>query len=254
MHYFRIYLLIPFILNAAPISKLKIGDEIIPALRHHSRHHPIVKQLIHDVEISHEINFNNYHLKALKKIQFTAYFAPIIEVKSQRNDEYRFAIYQKPNLEIAWTKNPLDVFWMQIQGSGMAKFEDGSMQLLAFDGKNGPYVFFKRQNGLPKGAAGFELTPRHSVAVDPKIFPYGSVLLIKLGKNDWRLVVAQDTGSAITGPRRMDLYLGIGDEAHREAGPVRQFGEAWLVQAASKVTTSPSKAMQRNVSMKMRHM
>ncbi len=85
----------------------------------------------------------------------------------------------------------------------------------------------------PPGAQGVALTPGRSIAVDRKLHTYGmpffvdAVLPIQSEKPDTnfrRLMVAQDTGGAIIGPARADIYLGAGDEAARAAGRFKQFG------------------------------
>ena len=102
---------------------------------------------------------------------------------------------------------------------------------------NKSYVFF-RETSLgaedePPGAQGVALTPGRSIAVDRKLHTYGmpffidALLPIQSEKPDTifrRLMVAQDTGGAIIGPARADIYLGAGDEAARAAGRFKQFG------------------------------
>ena len=101
---------------------------------------------------------------------------------------------------------------------------------------NRSYVFF-RITGLsndeePVGAQGVPLTPGRSIAVDP-VHVYGTPFFIEAnlpiesGKrvsSFGRLMIAQDTGSAIVGPARADLYWGAGDEAGRIAGRIRHPG------------------------------
>lgn len=79
----------------------------------------------------------------------------------------------------------------------------------------------------PSGAAGLRLTPGRSVAVDPATHRMGDLLWMDApapvgGAESFRgLVVALDTGGAIKGEVRADLYLGRGEEAGRRAGRVR---------------------------------
>ncbi len=84
------------------------------------------------------------------------------------------------------------------------------------------------------GAQGISLTAARSIAVDRKIHTYGmpvfvnALLPIASEKPDtWfrRLMVAQDTGGAIIGPARADIYLGAGDEAARAAGRFKHPGQ-----------------------------
>jgi membrane-bound lytic murein transglycosylase A len=109
-------------------------------------------------------------------------------------------------------------------------------QAKAVRGTNKSFVFF-RITGLntdtePVGAQGVPLTPGRSIAVD-RIHVYGTPFFIdadlpidgpRTANRFRRLMVSQDTGSAITGPARADLYLGAGREAGRIAGRIRQQG------------------------------
>jgi len=94
------------------------------------------------------------------------------------------------------------------------------------------YIFFKLvpdDGGEPIGGAGLPLPPGRSIAIDTSWRAYGdlywieatSPILAGAMKSYRRLVVALDTGSAIKGPVRADLYLGRGPEAGSEAGRVR---------------------------------
>ena len=101
---------------------------------------------------------------------------------------------------------------------------------------NRSYVFFRvtglSNDGEPIGAQGVPLTPGRSIAVD-RAHEYGTPFFIEAnlpiesGKPVTpfrRLMIAQDTGSAIVGPARADLYWGAGDNAGRIAGRIRHPG------------------------------
>ncbi len=84
----------------------------------------------------------------------------------------------------------------------------------------------------PKGAQGLSLTAGRSIAVDPKSVPYGTpVWLVSSGAslNLKRLVIAQDTGSAIVGAVRADYYVGSGDTAGEIAGRLKQSLQMWAL-------------------------
>jgi membrane-bound lytic murein transglycosylase A len=99
---------------------------------------------------------------------------------------------------------------------------------------NQGFVFF-RISGLadesePAGGEGVPLTPGRSIAVDRPLHAYGTPFFIEAdlpidgaaAKTPWRrLTIGQDTGSAIVGPARADIYFGAGDDAGRIAGRVR---------------------------------
>jgi len=103
--------------------------------------------------------------------------------------------------------------------------------------KNQSFIFF-RISGLgdesePAGGQGVKLTPGRSIAVDRPMHAYGTPFFIEAdlpidsaaAKTPFRrLMIAQDTGSAITGPARADIYFGAGDAAGRIAGRVRHTG------------------------------
>jgi membrane-bound lytic murein transglycosylase A len=186
------------------------------------------------------------------------------------------------NLEICWLKDPIDSFFIHIQGSVRVHTEDGKIMRLNYQAANGhpyyavgrwlidrkiiakedmsmdrirewmvrnpaegkelrrrnkSYVFF-RETGLsndqePVGAQGVSLTPGRSIAVDRKLHVYGTPFFIsaqlpiedeKSSETFQRLMIAQDTGGAIIGPARADLYFGAGDEAASIAGRIKNNG------------------------------
>ena len=101
---------------------------------------------------------------------------------------------------------------------------------------NRSYVFFRitglSNDGEPVGAQGVPLTPGRTIAVD-KLHEYGTPFFIEATlpiesakpiSPFRRLMIAQDTGSAIVGPARADLYWGAGDAAGRIAGRIRHAG------------------------------
>ena len=186
-------------------------------------------------------------------------------------------------LEICWVKNPVDVFFAQIQGSTRVKLDDGEMLRLNYIASNGKpytpvgrimidqglcpaedmsldrirdymeanpkegaelrlknrsYVFFSetrlKPDEEPLGAQGIPLTPMRSIAVDPRIHVYGTPIWIdaKLPITSdvpqdkfQHLMIAQDTGSAIRGPARADIYFGHGEDVPHIAGRIKQFGK-----------------------------
>jgi membrane-bound lytic murein transglycosylase A len=174
-------------------------------------------------------------------------------------------------LEICYLKDPVDAFFIHIQGSARVRLDDGRVMRLNYDSQNGhaytpvgkflierkiytreemsmekirewmnanpeegkelrrlnkSYVFF-RETGLADneeavGAQGVSLTPWRSIAVDRNLHVYGTPIFIsamlpidsEASTTPFRrLMVAQDTGGAIIGPARADIYLGAGAEA-----------------------------------------
>jgi membrane-bound lytic murein transglycosylase A len=115
----------------------------------------------------------------------------------------------------------------------MAAYPDEAAKVRA---TNRSYVFFRitglSNEGEPVGAQGVPLTPGRSVAVD-RLHEYGTPFFIeahlpienaKSVSAFGRLMIAQDTGSALVGPARADLYWGVGDDAGRIAGRIRHPG------------------------------
>ena len=102
--------------------------------------------------------------------------------------------------------------------------------------ENRSYIFFRLDPDLaaaegPRGAAGVPLTAGRSLAADRAIWPYGVPVWLSgpalagpalAGLEGGRLVVIQDTGAAITGALRGDLFVGTGAEAGRVAGRLRE--------------------------------
>lgn len=185
-------------------------------------------------------------------------------------------------LEICWLKDPVDAFFIQIQGSARVRLADGSYLRLNYDGHNGraytpvgrvmierglatrdtmsmerirdymaahpeegralrhenkSFVFFRvaqlAEDQEAVGGQGIPLTAGRSIAVDKTLHAYGMPFWIEaqIGLNRMeatsrfrRLMIAQDTGGAIVGPARADIYFGAGDEAGRLAGNIRNPG------------------------------
>ena len=170
-----------------------------------------------------------------------------------------------------WLDDPVEAFFLHIQGSGRLRLPDGREVRVGYAGRNGhpytsigrvlvergemavedvtaeslrawlradpargralmnenaSYIYFREVSTLapgegPVGALGLALTPGISAALDPTVYPPGSPVWIAADGPDGpirRLALAQDTGSAIRGPGRADLFIGTGAEAGRIAG------------------------------------
>jgi membrane-bound lytic murein transglycosylase A len=234
---------------------------------------------------------------------FTGYYETVIEGSRRRSAEYNVPVYKLPGsaalksadrtrieegllagkgLEICWLKNPVDVFFAQIQGSARVKLAGGDTIRIGYAGRNGlpytavgkflidrgiytreemsmdkirtwmeanpeegralrrknrSYVFF-REVSLAKGehstgGQGVELTPLHSIAIDRSIHTYGTPVWIEAKQpiasekpeTPFRqLAIAQDTGTAIVGPARADIFFGAGENIGLIAGRIKQFG------------------------------
>jgi membrane-bound lytic murein transglycosylase A len=140
--------------------------------------------------------------------------------------------------------------------SGAMKLEEATMPAIrdwlkanpekaqAVLNSNPSYVFFtlrEPDNTGPIGALNVPLQPERSIAVDPNFIPLGSPVWFDTslpGNSDARpyrrLVFAQDTGGAIRGPVRADLFLGFGENAERIAGAMRQRGKLYVLLPAER--------------------
>ncbi|MFM2129706.1 MAG: hypothetical protein RL477_1252, partial [Pseudomonadota bacterium] len=184
-------------------------------------------------------------------------------------------------LELVWLDDPVDAFFLEIQGSGRVTLPDGSIMRVGFAAKNGrpytaigrvlidmgamtreqvtmqsirawlaanpdkarqvmeanaAYVFFRELTGDgPIGAEGVALTPGRSLAVDRRYLPLGVPVFVAAVDPEGRLaphralMIAQDTGGAIRGAVRGDIFLGAGDAAADRAGRMKLKGRAWLL-------------------------
>lgn len=131
------------------------------------------------------------------------------------------------------------------QGSmqGIKKFfKENPRQAPKYLYKNKRYIFFHHTHHLPKGSGGGEVVAGRSIATDKSLYPAGALAFIiakkpVLGPDSkivgWkmfsRFVLDQDTGSAIKGPGRADLYFGTGEEAGEAAGHYMQRGKLFYL-------------------------
>jgi membrane-bound lytic murein transglycosylase A len=126
---------------------------------------------------------------------------------------------------------PKEQMSMQKIREWMAQNPDGAKELRR---QNRSYIFFREVNLSDKdeavGAQGVPLTPGRSIAVDKSLHVYGTPFFIEgelpieseQSKTPFhRLMIAQDTGSAIVGPARADLYFGAGIDAGKVSGRLR---------------------------------
>jgi membrane-bound lytic murein transglycosylase A len=107
--------------------------------------------------------------------------------------------------------------------------------------QNPSYVFFRLGNGPSVGNIGEPLTPGRSIATDSKLFPKGALAFIATQKpviennviKTWtpfsRFVLNQDTGGAIKGAGRVDIFFGPGPEAELAAGNLQHEGELYFL-------------------------
>ncbi|MCP4022019.1 MAG: murein transglycosylase [Desulfobacteraceae bacterium] len=107
---------------------------------------------------------------------------------------------------------------------------------------NKSFVFFKEEKGGPYGCLGVEVTPLRSIAMDQKLFPRGALCYMTVdlpekkemeNPEDWKtksfFVLNQDTGGAIKGPARADLFCGNGEYAEFTAGHMNKYGQLFFL-------------------------
>lgn len=231
---------------------------------------------------------------------FTGYFEPELDGSPVPTARYRYPVYAMPSeardvspwlsrrdilagdalagrgLEIAWVDDPVELFFLQIQGSGRVQYPDGRFIRVGYGGANGhpyrsigqelvrrgtyeshqvsaqviknwvrrnpfegeellyhnpSYVFFREVSQVPAdkgplGAMNRSITAMRSIAVDPAYTVLGTPVWIeKAGAEPMhRLMIAQDTGSAIKGAQRADIFIGTGDAAGQIAGRLKDPG------------------------------
>lgn len=231
---------------------------------------------------------------------FTGYFEPELKGSRQKTDRFKYPIYAMPEeardtklwysrrqilegrvlegrgLEIAWVDDPVELFFLQIQGSGRVDLPGGQKLRVGYAGANGhtyrsigaelvrrgtyeshqvsaeviknwvrrnpeqgrellfhnpSFVFFREVSEVPAhmgplGAMNRSVTTMRTIAVDPAHTPLGAPVWIeKDGKEPLRrLMIAQDTGSAIKGAQRADVFFGTGNKAGRAAGKLKDPG------------------------------
>ena len=120
-------------------------------------------------------------------------------------------------------------------------FRDHPHELNDYLPRNKRFVFFRRTSGPARGALGTPLVAERSIATDKSIFPPGALYLASIrfenpsAQSVWnansvtRFLLDADVGSAIKGPGRVDLYMGVGRGAEERAGVVNSNAEMYLL-------------------------
>lgn len=117
-------------------------------------------------------------------------------------------------------------------------FQDNPADLDTYLPRNDRFVFFRNTQGaLATGSLGLPVTANRSIATDKKKMPPGALALIdtELPNNELtpervgQFVLDQDTGGAIVGPGRVDVFMGTGDRAKAKAGLVRSIGKLYYL-------------------------
>ncbi|MBW2638098.1 MAG: MltA domain-containing protein [Deltaproteobacteria bacterium] len=204
-----------------------------------------------------------------------------------RKEIDRDASLSERGLEMVWLADPVDVFFLHIQGSGIIHLRDGSYLNVSYEQSNGhsyrsvgrllmdekklsigevsmrgikqylmdhpeemfdilahneSYVFFRVVESGPVGSLNVHVTGGRTIATDTHLFPRGALAFVKVKKpvidedgkiTSWipfsRFVLNQDTGGAIKGPGRVDLYCGEGNYAEIMAGHMKEEGDLYFL-------------------------
>lgn len=195
--------------------------------------------------------------------------------------------------ELLWVDDPVELFFLHVQGSGRVRLPDGEVIGVSYADQNGrPYtsigrvladsgaiprddvnlftirewlrahperasqvmhenpsfVFFRERQVTspgPQGSLGVALTPGRSLAIDPRVVPLGLPMWVDTVLPDTgatvmrRLMFALDTGGAIKGPLRADLFFGAGPGAEDLAGRMKQPGQLFVLLPRTTPGTAP---------------
>ena len=250
-------------------------------------------------------------------VSFTGYFEPVYQASRTATAEFRYPIYRLPpdldrwsrphptrkelegtdglqgtqgwlrGLELAWFRDRLEAYLVQVQGSARLQLTDGTTMSVGYagrtdypyvslgrelvkDGKvaeadlslpvvldyfrqhphqlseylvrNDRFVFFQETTGLPAtGSLGVPVTAERSIATDKSLMPAGALALIQtqipdsdangsfVSRQVGRYVLDQDTGGAIRGAGRVDIFMGTGELAGDRAGLINAPGQLYYL-------------------------
>lgn len=137
--------------NAVRVSNAKMLKTVQAIQNWKASPEKSLSDFVQAYQICGDDHYGNAHI--------TGYFIPVLKVRSQPNEVYKYPLYKKPRssslyrasrkridtdglfkgkgLELAWSSSLLDNFFMQVQGSGVIEYEDGRQVLLSYAGQNG---------------------------------------------------------------------------------------------------------------------
>jgi membrane-bound lytic murein transglycosylase A len=242
---------------------------------------------LYRVDLSSFSFFQKYQgLPRILRGRLSADNRTIVPYYTREEIDYRQILADK-GLEIVWIDDPIDVFFLHIQGSGIVTLDNGETLRVNYDESNGhpyyaigrwlvqqgiltlenvsmqsirqyleqnpdkieeifitnpSYVFFRVVDEGPMGAIGVPVTAFRSIATDGYLFPKGAICYVETQlpvfadrdkMTGWRaysgFVLNQDTGGAIRGPGRVDLFMGYGKKSKLMAGHMKQSGTFYFL-------------------------
>ena len=291
----------------APMTK-----KVYPAACHKALHVKDAKAFFTDDFDLRKIEPNE------QRSMLTGYYEPLLQGSLKKSERFKYPVYGKPydlvvqddgsgkdkrvkgRMEkgkfvpyytreqitkrkmnapiLCYVDDKIDLFFMEVQGSGRVGLDDGRVLFIGYSETNGysyksigrelfnrgvfasldevsmqnikryllknptkmdeilntnqSYVFFKHMDQKATGSLGLVLTPERSVAVDKAFIPLGSLIAIKSSAPLYtidKFVFAQDTGGAIKGPNRADMFMGYGPRAASIAGELKSPLEIWIM-------------------------
>ncbi|MBN8828418.1 MAG: MltA domain-containing protein [Sphingobacteriia bacterium] len=270
----------------------------------------VVSAQPHDYRKLLEDYFDVYKVKSSKKDTglFTGYYEANLNASPKPTKKYKYPIYvmppdkiknipyytreeiekgalKKKNLELYWTDDKVELFFMHIQGSGILHLPNKKAVRIGYAGQNGhpyvaigralkemkavpdndssaetikrwlrhnpekadyimnknpSYIFFREVDAVdgPIGSQGVELTSLRSIAIDKKFIPLGVPMWMEtvipataytMEKPVGSMVMAQDTGGAIKGAIRADVFFGHGKKAELLASSMKSKGRYFVL-------------------------
>ncbi len=289
----------------APLTK-----KVYPEACHKSLH-------VQDAKAFFEENFELKRVEPnTQRSMLTGYYEPLLYGSLKKTERFKYPVYGKPkdlvsivgendkkmrgrsvkgkmlpyftreeitkrklDAEIlCYVDDKIDLFFMEVQGSGRVELDDGRVIFIGYADSNGhsykslgreminrgifasveevslqsirawldknpskidellntnpSYVFFRKMEQKATGSLGLVLTPERSIAVDRSFIPLGSLVAIKSESAVYsvhKFVFAQDTGGAIKGPNRADMFMGYGERAKWIAGELKAPLEVWVM-------------------------
>ncbi len=200
--------------NTYPIYKMdinKYGETIFKSTRKEINKGLLKNKGLELAWVENEIEAFFFHIQGSGRLRFPN--GEIKRVKFSGSNNKKYTSIGKILLKRNKIKKE-DISMHSIK-DWLYKNKDEAIEIME---QNERYIFFEEYLGEIKGSAGIDLQPMISIAVDTSYHDLGDILLINDIKNKkYFLGIAHDTGAAIKGPSRIDLFTGFGHQAEIKA-------------------------------------